>query len=36
MHGGRLTMKSKRGVGTTATIEFPKECVAAPGQARTG
>jgi two-component system cell cycle sensor histidine kinase PleC len=36
MHGGRLTMKSKRGVGTTATIEFRKECVAAPGQARTG
>jgi two-component system cell cycle sensor histidine kinase PleC len=34
MHGGRLVMKSERGVGTTVTIAFPKHQAKAQGRAQ--
>ena len=34
MHGGRLVMKSVRGVGTTVTVEFPKQQAKAQGRAQ--
>ena len=36
MHGGRLIMKSTRGVGTIVTIEFPKQRETLSGHARAG
>ena len=36
MHGGRLTIESKRGAGTVVTVEFPRRPKLAAGRAHAG
>jgi signal transduction histidine kinase len=36
MHGGRLTIESKRGAGTVVTVEFPKASKLAAGRMQAG
>ena len=36
LHGGRLVIKSERGIGTTATVDFPKRSKMGAGRAHAG